>query len=94
MASIVVGDRVYPCVGTLGLGRGATCDVLLPWTGGAGYIARLHAQVITGVDGNVTFRDLSDDGSFINDEWMCGRTVSLTDGDRIRIGVYEIVFTA
>jgi len=91
MPSIVVGDRSYPCTGVLTIGRGPTCDIVLPWTGGRGYIARIQAQVTVDATG-VAFRDLSDDGSFINDQWICNRTVTLADGDRIRIGVHELVF--
>jgi pSer/pThr/pTyr-binding forkhead associated (FHA) protein len=94
MPSIVVGARSYPCTGAITIGRDASRTIVLPWTGGAApYISRLHAQIT--VEGSaVMFRDASEDGCYINDTRISGRTVALADGDRIRIGAYELVFQA
>jgi pSer/pThr/pTyr-binding forkhead associated (FHA) protein len=94
MPSIVMGARSYPCTATITIGRDASRTIVLRWAGGAApYISRLHAQIT--VEGTaVMFRDTSEDGSYINETRISGHTVALADGDRIRIGEYELVFRA
>ena len=94
MPSIVLGDRTCPCTGTLEIGRRLSCQIVLPWTGGDNYVSRLHARIAVTPPGEVTLTDLSEAGLFHNDERLRGGTVTLADGDRIRIGVYELVFVA
>ena len=93
MPSIVVGDRTYPCTGTVTIGRKASCDIVLePGPGALLWVCAVHAAIVIDATGAATFRDGSEDGSFVNDALVTNRAVPLQSGDRIRIGRHELVF--
>ena len=75
----------------LTLGRGAACDVALPWDGEASRVHALleqhHAEWSVIDDGG------SRNGSFVNGERVSGRR-RLRDGDVLRVGQTLIVFRA
>jgi len=80
----VVLDREHP----VGIGRSKNNEMVLP----VGMVSRRHAEVF--FDGDAfAVRDLgSSNGTFVNGEKV--ETESLSDGDEIRIGPYNLTFKA
>lgn len=71
------------------VGRGATCDVPLPWDA---RVSRTHAAVErVGGDWTVVDDGLSRNGTWVNGERVAGRR-RLRDGDVLRIGDTTIAF--
>jgi ABC transport system ATP-binding/permease protein len=54
-------------------------------------VSRCHATISSNVDGSYTLEDRSTNGTFINQQQVVG-AVKLTDGDRVRIGPFTLVY--
>ncbi|MFZ5764956.1 MAG: FHA domain-containing protein [Thermodesulfobacteriota bacterium] len=73
---------------TFRLGRGADCDILLPFP----WVSRQHAMIQAEANGSHNLIDLgSANGSLVNGRRVYG-PVRLSPGDRIRIGKSELIF--
>jgi predicted component of type VI protein secretion system len=78
------------CTGSVKIGRGVPCDVLVGT--GDDSVSRFHASINL-EDGHATFRDLSEQGSYVNGQHVFGASLELTDGDELRIGSTRMRFS-
>ena len=74
--------------GSLAIGRGSDCDIVVEGE----FISRLHARLEA--QGEVmALVDVSRNGTFVNGERAeGGQPLTLTSGDRFRIGPYEFLY--
>lgn len=73
------------------LGRGPDCDLKLRDPNKA--VSNRHARIHKKVDGGHVLEDLrSLNGTFVNGEWIQGRSVPLPHGSTIRIITFEFLF--
>ncbi len=88
---IVVGDergKDYRLpTGTLRMGQSPTCEIPL---GRDTYVSTQHAEVVFRA-GSFWIKDLnSTNGTFVND--LPVGEVALNDGDRVKVGMTEMIF--
>ena len=72
-----------PSEGVIKIGRSSENDIVLSQL----TVSRFHAEIHVAADGSRSLKDLgSKGGTFVNDRQVIGRSVSITQEDRIEVG--------